>query len=156
DVAKLEQYYRSFGFHDVHVTRELKWDETYHYVHVVFHIDEGARYKVGNVQVEGVGPLEQEQLLRLVRLHAGDWYSGDVVKADVTQMKDKIGYTGREANIQEKIAYFPGEVNVHYEVQERPPATVGQVIIYGNDVTRENVIRRQVPLYPGQTLTYPD
>ena len=38
----------------------------------------------------------------------------------------------------------------------RPPATVGQIIIVGNQVTRQNVILRQVPLYPGQTLTYPD
>ncbi len=33
---------------------------------------------------------------------------------------------------------------------------VGNVAIAGNDVTRDSEIRRQVGLYPGQTLTYPD
>ncbi|HMC66843.1 MAG TPA: BamA/TamA family outer membrane protein [Gemmataceae bacterium] len=71
-------------------------------------------------------------------------------------MKDAIGYTGVEAIVRDQVFYRPGEVAVHYEVQERPPATVGQIIIYGNTVTRDNVIRRQIPLYPGQILTYPD
>src|SRR5262249_45045982 len=31
-----------------------------------------------------------------------------------------------------------------------------QIIIVGNDRTRQNVILRQVPLFPGQVLTYPD
>jgi glycine cleavage system regulatory protein/predicted anti-sigma-YlaC factor YlaD len=31
-----------------------------------------------------------------------------------------------------------------------------EVVIAGNEVTKENVIRRQIGAYPGQTLTYPD
>src|SRR5262249_54302850 len=33
---------------------------------------------------------------------------------------------------------------------------VGQIIIVGNERTRQNVILRQVPLFPGQVLSYPD
>jgi outer membrane protein assembly factor BamA len=33
---------------------------------------------------------------------------------------------------------------------------VGQVLVVGNERTKQNVILRQVPLYPGQVLTYPD
>jgi outer membrane protein insertion porin family len=47
-------------------------------------------------------------------------------------------------------------VQVNYEVEEKPPARVGQIYIVGNDRTRQNVILRQLPLYPGQILTYPD
>jgi RNA polymerase sigma factor (sigma-70 family) len=39
---------------------------------------------------------------------------------------------------------------------ERPPARVGQVFIIGNTKTRQNVILKQVSLYPGQVLSYPD
>ena len=54
--------------------------------------------------------------------------------------------------------YFkgPGEVAVAYEITEKPAAKVGEIKIVGNDVTRDNVILRQIGLYPGQTLTYPD
>jgi hypothetical protein len=40
--------------------------------------------------------------------------------------------------------------------QEEPPAKDGQKIIIGNEKIGPNVILRQVPLLPGQTLTYPD
>jgi outer membrane protein assembly complex protein YaeT len=47
-------------------------------------------------------------------------------------------------------------VTVLYQVEERQPARVGQIFIVGNTRTRQNVILRQVPLYPGQVLSYPD
>lgn len=50
----------------------------------------------------------------------------------------------------------PGLVRLQYEVAERQPARVGQIIIVGNERTKQNVILRQVPLYSGQVLTYPD
>ena len=39
---------------------------------------------------------------------------------------------------------------------ERSPAYVGEVYIIGNRFTRDDVIRRQIPLLPGQILCYPD
>jgi outer membrane protein insertion porin family len=47
-------------------------------------------------------------------------------------------------------------VTVQYEIEEAPPARVGSIFIVGNERTRQNVILRQLPLYPGQLLTYPD
>src|SRR5207253_1122970 len=32
DVAKLEEYYKSFGFHDVRISRELQWEEDHRHV----------------------------------------------------------------------------------------------------------------------------
>ena len=50
----------------------------------------------------------------------------------------------------------PGVVQVHYEVQERPPAKVGQIIIVGNTVTRtERHPARRCRVYPGQILSCP-
>src|SRR5262249_24112729 len=39
--------------------------------------------------------------------------------------------------------------------EQQAPARVGSVTIVGNDITRESSVRRQVPSYPGQELTYP-
>src|SRR5262249_51968459 len=76
---------------------------------------------------------------------------------DLATIKDMYGNRGYGVQAREQVFYTsPGQIMVHYEVQERPPATVGQIIIVGNEVTRQNVILRQVPLFPGQILTYPD
>jgi outer membrane protein assembly complex protein YaeT len=161
DMVKLEEYYRHFGFHDVHVRRELQWDESQRYVKLIFHIHEGRRYRVGDFQVTGVSPEEQKELQPLITpdLHKGDLYDQHKVDVGQEKMKNYIGYKGREAAIQPVVYYppdRPGEVVVNYEIQERPPARVGQIFISGNEVTKQNVILRQVPLYPGQVLTYPD
>lgn len=160
DVSKLEEYYRRNGFHDVQVRRELQWDQAQRYVHLIFHVHEGPRYKVAAIDVTGVPTEKRQELLPLITgQKTGQIYSQDKVDGDKSRMKDWIGYKGQEAVIQEAAFYppdRPGQVVINYEVQERPPARVGQVIVSGNDVTRQNVILRQVPLYPGQILTYPD
>lgn len=157
DVSKLEEYYKSFGFHDVRVSRELQWDDDHRHVRLVFHIQEGPRYRIAGVQPDGNKVLETDQLNTLVELKKGEFYNKQEADADISRIKDAYGYRGYGVAVREQNFYpEPGLVQVHYEIQERPPATVGQVIVIGNEVTRENVIRRQVPLYPGQVLTYPD
>ena len=49
-----------------------------------------------------------------------------------------------------------GIVHVHYEITESQPYRVGEVIIQGNTVTQDRVIRRELPFYSGQLLSFPD
>jgi hypothetical protein len=62
DVAKIEEYYRTFGFQDVRVSRELKWAEDQHSVRIIFHIHEGQRYRVGSVDVANNQSEDRERL----------------------------------------------------------------------------------------------
>src|SRR5205823_5267358 len=49
------------------------------------------------------------------------------------------------------------QVDVFYDFEEKPtPTRVGNVRIVGNTVTRDNVIRRQLEIYPGQILEWPN
>jgi outer membrane protein assembly complex protein YaeT len=157
DVAHLEEYYRTYGYQDVRVSRELIYDGPDR-VHLIFHIAEGPRYRVSQVQFNGGGSaIDPERVKSVTQLKPGDNYDKNVTTADVKNIKTLYGNTGRLVNPKEEVYQTgPGEVAVQYTYQERPPATVGEVIIIGNTVTRDNVIRRQVPLRPGQILTYPD
>jgi outer membrane protein insertion porin family len=157
DVNKLEEYYKRYGFQDVHVSREFQWDQDYHHVRLVFHIREGPHYRVTTTQVEGNKILTEDLLLSQGKLHAGEFYSKDKADADISIIQAAYGNRGYGVTVREHdFSTAPGEIAVHYEVQERPPARVGEIIIVGNEVTRQNVILRQVPLYSGQILTYPD
>ncbi|MBY0527099.1 MAG: FecR domain-containing protein [Gemmataceae bacterium] len=58
------------------------------------------------------------------------------------------------------LGFFGGEYSTN-EVADRSlrivvPMTGPQTIVVGNEVTRQNVILRQAPVYPGQILVYPD
>jgi outer membrane protein insertion porin family len=157
DVSKLEDYYKRYGFKDVHVSREFQWEPDHCHVRLVFHIREGPRYRVTTAQVEGNKILTEDLLLSQSRLRPGDYYSKDKADADVAIMQAAYGNRGYGVTVREQdFATGPGEIAVHYDVQEKPPARVGEIYIVGNDVTRQNVILRQIPLYPGQVLTYPD
>jgi outer membrane protein insertion porin family len=48
------------------------------------------------------------------------------------------------------------QVQAAYEVVEKPPAKVGQIIIVGNERTKDHVIRKVISLEPGQPLRYPE
>jgi len=100
-----------------------------------------------------------EQLEQLSKVKAGEFFSEAKINADKRSIEDYIGYMGREARVNPQPVYVqeaPGLVRLQYEVSERQPARVGQVLVVGNERTKQNVILRQVPLYPGQVLTYPD
>lgn len=156
DQVKLEEYYRTFGYHEAKVTPEVIPDASKGRVDIVFHVHEGPRFKVANVELVGTSVFPDDRVRGVTKLKSGDLYDRNVVRADLKNISDLYGYSGRKVNPKEEIVYTgPGEVTVQYQLQERPPDRVGRVIVVGNDVTRENVIRRQIPLYPGQVLEYP-
>jgi len=160
DVLKLEEYYRSHGFLDVKVSRELRYTPDGKEVELVFHVNEGIRYHIhGAPQVVNAKSVPPEQLEQLSKVKAGEFFSEAKINADKRNIEDYIGYMGREARVNPQPVYVqeaPGLVRLQYEVTERQPARVGQVLVVGNERTKQNVILRQVPLYPGQVLTYPD
>lgn len=159
DVMKLKDYYKSNGFHDIDVSREVEWESDMRRVRIKFHICEGQQYRIANVSLHGNSVMKDDEILRFVKLHPGDVYNKGTIDGDMAAIKDFYGYRGYGVPVNEEVYYpedRPGQVDVHYDIIERPPATVGEVKIIGNNVTRENVIRRQVPLYSGQTLEYPN
>jgi outer membrane protein insertion porin family len=160
DKVKLEEYYKSFGYLDVHVSREIHWNNDGRTAGLIFHIQEGQRYQVKEApHVSGVTSVPVEKLEQFSTVKAGQYYKQADVDKDLAHIKDYLGNTGREVRAQAVPFYdknTPGVCTVQYEVIERPPAKVGQFFIVGNERTKDHVILRQVPLFPGQVLTYPD
>ena len=139
DVLELKKYYQTFGYHDVQVSRELQWDSNLKDVKVIFHINEGQRYRVAAVSVNGNSYVQEDELLRFVKLRLGEIYNEGVVKGDTTAIGAYYGYRGRDVTPEAKV-YFPqdrpGEVDVRIEVQERPPRGPSQD--RRNTVTRKH------------------
>jgi outer membrane protein insertion porin family len=160
DVNELIKYYRSWGFHDVRVARDVRYSPDGRGVAVTFHIHEGTQYRVqGTPTVHGARAFPPQTFEVNSKLKAGDFYDQHKVDADLTMIRDWYGYQGIDVRAQATPIYSkesPGVVTVLYQVEERQPARVGQIFIVGNTRTRQNVILRQVPLYPGQVLSYPD
>jgi outer membrane protein assembly complex protein YaeT len=160
DIGELYKYYRTFGYLDVRVALETERSDDGSEVTLIFHIQEGQRYKILDVpEVQGTKNIPPEQLQAQSRLKPGDYVNQAVIEGDVKSMTNWMGYHGQAAQISPTPVFVPetpGVCKVLYEVTEQPPARVGQIQIIGNTRTKDHVILRQIPLFPGQILTYPD
>jgi outer membrane protein assembly complex protein YaeT len=158
DQMKLVEYYRNYGYFDVRIRRSFQMNEGQESADVVFVIDEGPRYLVRDVQVSGNRLIDQEVLTSKNRLERDKPFSGTEMQRSVALMSNEYGsrgYVNSRVVPEYKFSEEPGIVTVVYQVMEGQPARVGQVHIIGNDVTRDNVVRRQLLVYPGQVLNVP-
>jgi outer membrane protein insertion porin family len=160
DVIKLEEYYRTNGYLNARVSRELRFSDDFQFVDIVFHIQEGGRYRIADVTLESkTKSFSKDQLLTAVTAKPGDTYNENVIQADTRNLTDYGGWRGYPFDVRKvvtEIPESPGTVRVQYLVQEQPQSYVGEVIIVGNTVTQDRVIRRMLGFYPGQVLRYPE
>lgn len=132
DVSKIIDYYKSFGFLDVRVSRELELTGDGRDVYVNYHIQEGQRQTIGGpAQINGVRSLALEQLEQLSKLKAGQFYSQPDVDGDLNKIKDMIYHNGPD--LAQAIPAFsrdePKVVRMQFEVEEGPSCRVGQVFV---------------------------
>src|SRR5262249_11881477 len=149
----LENYYKNNGYQHVNVSRELQFSDDFRWVDVVFHIKEGNRFRVHSHAIEGSKNISKEQVESVAMLKSGEYYNAANVNKDVANMTAFIGWRGYQADVKPVITEVPGSpdmVKVQYIVEDKPISYVGEVFIVGNTVTKDNVIRRQIGLYPGQ------
>jgi outer membrane protein insertion porin family len=157
DVDQLIKYYRDNGYLDVRVTREISFSEDNRYVDLNFHIHEGQRYQVQSVSiVQDHKRMNPSEVYTLPEVKRGDYYSRGKIEADKQKITNYYGWRGYQVAVKDEFTGDKGLVNVVYQIEEKPPARVGQIHIVGNDVTQDRVIRRVLGLYPGQVLRYPE
>lgn len=162
DKKRLTDYYHRLGHLEAQIREEIvRNPRDAGEVTVVYHIVEGRPFTVGQVHFDGNKMFPEDRLRKVTELAPGQTYNRDTVEADKKRAETLYGNGGRRVAVQEAVFVDdqrPGVVNVHYQFQEPPtrtPDRVGQIIIEGNTVTAERVIRNQLGIYPGQVLQYP-
>jgi len=117
DVLKLTEYYRNLGYLKARIARELIWSDDHRAVTIVFHIEEGKRFRVSQLRI-GENQKQHDKLFSYVDLHPGDYYSKAVVRADLNRLRDYYGYQGRLTQVRESVLESgDGLVDVHYEFE---------------------------------------
>ncbi len=155
DVQKLATYYRSLGFFDAKVSREVRESDDRSHVTVVFVVHEGTRYNVRSIEFEGNVKLADERLAEGLKTELGKPFNQPKAQADMQRVQDKYGALGYiEARVAPDVRFLeqPGEVDVLYRIVENEPFYVGRINISGNHTTKKNVILRELRIYPGEIL----
>jgi outer membrane protein insertion porin family len=151
DLDSILDYYRSHGYlraSSPGIRREPVGDGR---VDLVIPITEGEKYTVAGVGFGKLTVFKSEELYPALTLNGGDAYSSKKMRADITMIRNYYGSRGyADATVTPDISDAgPNRVNIIYRVSEGSRFRVGTVRIEGNTKTKDKVIRREVPLKPG-------
>ncbi|MFA4986391.1 MAG: outer membrane protein assembly factor BamA [Candidatus Brocadiia bacterium] len=165
DVDAVRRLYLDEGYLDVHVNvLPIQFPETpanYHYsdkltFQLVIEIQEGRQYKVGPITFDGESVVSESELQSLMTLKTGDIARYAEVERSVKAIRERFGADGRAfTEVRPEIvpAENEGEVEIIMHINQSDVISVNEVIIEGNEVTKDNVIRREMRVYPGEKLT---
>ncbi len=153
DVVLLENFVRGEGYLDGRVALgSLEWNEARDEARVTLLVEEGPRYVLRDVRVEGAAAIPAEELLAASPLSPGaPWRRPDVWRT-LRAWKDLYGRKGHlDAEFEPLETFDESEplVDVVWRVTEGRAKSVRDVLVRGNHATRDDVIRRSLTLAPG-------
>jgi len=172
DLASLKDYYNSLGYFDVKLEKDIKVTKNnFHiigentwlpridaYATYSYTIQEGPRYTVRNVILDGNQIFTNEELLANSELHEGDKFNARYLNKDVERMREKYGSLGRLFSKVEPTPKFisgqPGVVDIVYLIDEDRPYTIRNIDVHitspgGMPHTREPVAINPLLVAPG-------
>jgi outer membrane protein insertion porin family len=160
DVDALTAYYRSLGFFQAKVGREVSVvrEGIRDWTHVTFVINEGPRYTVRNVSFVGNSKFKTEFLDRELELKGGEFFNQAKMDKDLNQVRDIYGGRGfvfADIRADPRFLEEPGQLDLVYNVTEGQRYRVGQINIRirgDNPHTRHSVVLNRLSLRPGDIL----
>ncbi|MEM6278376.1 MAG: outer membrane protein assembly factor BamA, partial [Verrucomicrobiota bacterium] len=153
DVRAIEDFYRDNGFLNAKVVNVSRVRADAKHIDVVITIDEGDTYTVDSLSITGVEALSlPEDILPYLKTKAGEQFAGNKLTSDIKLIADQYGSRGfADVRVIPRLEDSGnGGVKVVLDVTEGNAYTIGKIQIEGNNKTQDRVIRRELPLEPGQ------
>jgi len=156
DKTALALFYQNEGYRDFQVLSDtLIVDKENSSLTLELSIDEGEQYHYRQFTFEGNEIADEATLRQLLKIQEGDTYSEeDFTKSVYENMmsvyQDK-GYIF--SNVTPEIIPFGSDsLDINFVFTEGSKVYIENIFVSGNDKTRENVIRRELKLFPGDVF----
>ena len=166
DKKNLISAFNEAGYRDARILKDSIYYVEPNRLGIDFKFDQGEKYYFGDITWTGNSIYSSDVLNEVLKIKKGDVYDmvtmekrlfggGKQSEYDVTKLYRDNGFlffnvTPVELNIQND------SVDVEMRISEGKQATLNNVIINGNDLTNENVVRRQVFTRPGYLFSQSD
>ena len=154
------------GFRDARLIRDSVYFVDDKHLDIDMDFDQGRKYYFRNITWTGNAVYPSDVLNNILQLKKGDVYDvvtmekrlhggGKETEYDVSKLYRDNGYlffnvTPVEVNIQND------SVDVELRISEGKPAYLNDIVINGNDLTNERVVRRQLMTRPGYLFSQSD
>ncbi len=157
DRELVRQYYLKNGYADVRITAanaELDRDGSGFFI--TFAIEEGELYKFGDVQIESSLPeLNTSALYSDLLTNGGAVYNGSLIDKSVERVTLAVaeqGYAFARVRPRAVPDVYSRTISMNYIIDEGPRVYIERINIYGNDRTKDYVIRREFRLAEGDAF----
>ncbi|MCI5144051.1 MAG: outer membrane protein assembly factor BamA [Candidatus Electrothrix sp. AR3] len=154
DAARLAAFYNNHGFIEAKVGVPEVKEEDEEDLMVTFTIQEGPRYQVGTVDIEGELLESKEDMLAIVKISKEKFLNRQVLHEDMLRLIDlyaKQGYAFAEVDPKIKKSAVEKRVDIIFAVEQGDLVSFNRIAIQGNSRTRDNVIRRDLTVEEGGT-----
>ena len=154
------------GYRDARLVRDSVYLIDPKHLNIDMEFDQGKKYYFRNITWTGNSVYPSEALNNILQIKKGDVY-------DVVTMEKRLHGGGKENEYDISKLYRdngflffninPVEVNIQNDsidvemrISEGKPATLNEIVINGNDLTNERVVRRQLMTRPGYLFSQSD
>lgn len=151
DAAKIGVFYQNNGFIEAKVAEpvvEQKDDKLI----ITFVIEEGPRFRVGTVDIQGDLLESKEELIARLKIRKEEFLNRQVLRADnlmLTDLYAEQGYAFAEVRPKVDKAEDSNRVDIVLDIDQGPLVYFNRIEIQGNTRTRDNVIRRDLSIKEG-------
>jgi len=161
DSMRAKEAYMKEGYIDAKVSKPLMRVDTSSYnAEISYLVEEGKQFRVGKVTLtQNVPGLDSAVLVSNFKLQKGKVFNIKKMRLDMEYLKAEVGnlgYAFAQVNPNFHKDEKSGLVDLQYQVVQGKKVTINDVIISGNDVTKDRVVRRYVYLAPGDKYNFTD
>ena len=161
DAYRVKETYMKNGYLDATVSKPLmRVDYSSYSAEVDYQIKEGVQYSVGKVSVaQSIKGLDSATLLSELTLKEGQTFNIDRLRKDMKKIEAAAGDLGYAyAKVSPDMHKTPETklVSIQYNLKAGSKVSINDVLISGNDTTKDRVIRRYIYLAPGDQFSATD
>ncbi|KEC55566.1 outer membrane protein assembly factor BamA [Bartonella koehlerae] len=154
DEEALRRFYYNRGYADFRViSSKAVFDEARNAYKIDFVLDEGVRYKIGDVQIESdIDGIDVQSMKGILKTRSGDVYSAENIEQSVAIINNKVadsGYAFAKVETRGNRDLANHTISILYNIEQGPRAYVQRIEVRGNEKTRDYVIRREIDLNEG-------
>ncbi len=156
---KVRAYYNDLGYLDAQVAMPVRVPDGTGRVNILFKVTEGSLYKIGEQSITGVTRYSPDLVMAKSELPQTGSVAGAKTLADAAHRVMVTVGSGDSglADTRVDVKRIPREddpqvLDVVYVVTEGVPVVINDVVIEGNDYTKDKVIRREIALGPGDRM----
>lgn len=153
DEQLLRNHYANRGFPDAQISSVVEFDSVRGAYFIMINVIEGDRYSFGQIGIEtSIDGINTDALARTITTRQGGRYSELALQQTITDMSlsaADMGYPFADVRPRIDRDVANKEFSITYLVDRGVRLYVERINIFGNEKTRDFVIRREIPFAEG-------